>query len=118
MRYCGLDIASSSSYFFVVNEKGRKLSSGEVATHKQAFAKELGSFESFLRNLNVAKGVAHFLAYIFLVVVVSSGILGVVAKQCRGLLGVVHRHCSGRRLDGAMVVNVVSSSSSRLFRRQ
>ena len=41
MNYCGIDIASKSSYLHLTNAKGRKLTSGEVPTTKSGFEERL-----------------------------------------------------------------------------
>jgi transposase len=44
VNYCGFDIAGVSSYVYVANEKGRKLSCGAVATQKVAIERRLKPF--------------------------------------------------------------------------
>ena len=44
MRYCGLDVAGVSSYVYVTDEKGRKLSSGAVDTTPLALERRLKGF--------------------------------------------------------------------------
>ena len=39
--YCGMDIASKSSYLYVTTKAGRKAASGEVETTREAFEKRL-----------------------------------------------------------------------------
>jgi transposase len=39
--YCGIDIASKSSYLYVTTKAGRKLASGEVETTREGFEKRL-----------------------------------------------------------------------------
>jgi transposase len=39
--YCGIDIASKSSYLYVVTKSGRKVTSGEVETTREAFESRL-----------------------------------------------------------------------------
>ena len=41
MFYCGMDIASKSSYLYVTTQSGRKLMSGEVDTAREAFEHRL-----------------------------------------------------------------------------
>lgn len=41
MFYCGMDIASKSSYLYVTTKSGRKVASGEVETTREAFEKRL-----------------------------------------------------------------------------
>ena len=52
MFYCGLDIAMKSSYLYITDSQGRKLTAGEVATEKKAFSLRL---QPYLRGgLSVA----------------------------------------------------------------
>ena len=44
MYYCGLDLASVSSYLYVTDGKGGKVAAGEVETSRQAFQRRLGRF--------------------------------------------------------------------------
>ena len=44
MDYCGLDVAGVSSYVYVANEKGRKLTCGAVETTKEALERRLKPF--------------------------------------------------------------------------
>ena len=44
MDYCGLDVAGVSSYVYVANEKGRKLTCGAVDTTKAAIERRLKPF--------------------------------------------------------------------------
>ena len=44
MDYCGLDVASVSSYVYLTNEKGRKLTCGAVETTKAAIEQRLKPF--------------------------------------------------------------------------
>jgi len=39
--YCGIDIASKSSYLYVATKSGRKVASGEVETTREAFESRL-----------------------------------------------------------------------------
>lgn len=41
MNHCGLDVAMKSSYVYVTDEKGTKLTSGEVETEREALKKRL-----------------------------------------------------------------------------
>jgi transposase len=41
MFYCGIDVASKSSYLYVTTKSGRKLMSGEVETTREGFEKRL-----------------------------------------------------------------------------
>jgi transposase len=41
MRYCGIDLAGLSSYVYVTDEKGRKLTAGAVETTKDALERRL-----------------------------------------------------------------------------
>lgn len=41
MIYCGIDVASKSSYLYVTTKSGRKLMSGEVETTREGFEKRL-----------------------------------------------------------------------------
>ena len=41
MFYCGIDIASKSSYLYVTTKQGRKLMSGEVETTREGFENRL-----------------------------------------------------------------------------
>jgi len=52
MVYCGMDIASVSSYVYVADKQGRKLSAGEIATTEQAMRDRLGPFVG--RKLSIA----------------------------------------------------------------
>jgi len=45
--YCGIDIASKSSYLYVVTKAGRKMASGEVETTREAFENRL---KRYVRN--------------------------------------------------------------------
>jgi transposase len=45
--YCGLDIASPSSYLFVTDDQGRKITCGEVSTQRQPLSDRL---RPYLRN--------------------------------------------------------------------
>jgi len=42
--YCGLDIASKSSYLYVTTKMGRKVASGEMETTREAFESRLGRY--------------------------------------------------------------------------
>lgn len=44
MRYCGIDLAGVSSYLYVTDERGRRVTSGEVRTEKSAFHRRLKRF--------------------------------------------------------------------------
>ena len=44
MDYCGIDLAGVSSYVYVTDARGKKLTSGEVATDKAAFERRLKRF--------------------------------------------------------------------------
>ncbi len=44
MDYCGIDLAGVSSYVYVTNDRGRKLTAGEVATDRAAFERRLKRF--------------------------------------------------------------------------
>ena len=44
MNYCGIDLAGVSSYVYVTDEKGRKLTAGAVETEKEAFEGRLKAF--------------------------------------------------------------------------
>ena len=44
MIYCGLDVATVSSYLHVSDEKGKRLVSGPVATKTEALQERLGRF--------------------------------------------------------------------------
>lgn len=44
MFYCGLDVASVSSYLYVTDGQGRKVAAGEVPTTQQALRQRLGRF--------------------------------------------------------------------------
>lgn len=44
MDYCGLDVAGVSSYLYLTNEKGRKLTCGAVETTKAAIERRLKPF--------------------------------------------------------------------------
>ncbi|HSW46243.1 MAG TPA: transposase [Phycisphaerae bacterium] len=44
MYYCGLDLASVSSYLYVTDGQGRKAAGGEVQTSRQALRQRLGRF--------------------------------------------------------------------------
>lgn len=44
VRYCGIDIATKSSYVYMTDEEGTKVMSGEVVTEKEALAKRLKPF--------------------------------------------------------------------------
>ncbi len=44
MNYCGMDLAGVSSYVYVTNEKGRRLTAGAVDTEKEAFEGRLKAF--------------------------------------------------------------------------
>lgn len=44
MNYCGIDLAGVSSYVYVTDERGRKLTSGAVDTTKEAFERRLRPF--------------------------------------------------------------------------
>src|SRR5579863_9586723 len=41
VNYCGLDVATKSSYVYVTDGKGAKLTNGEVATEREALRKRL-----------------------------------------------------------------------------
>jgi len=41
VNYCGIDVASKSSYVYVMDESGKKLSNGEVATTKEGLVRRL-----------------------------------------------------------------------------
>jgi transposase len=61
--YCGIDIASKSSYVYVTNAKGRKLLSGEVPTTKPAFEARLKRYLS--RGLRIAIEAGNQTAWIY-----------------------------------------------------
>ncbi|MHC4609088.1 MAG: IS110 family RNA-guided transposase [Planctomycetota bacterium] len=44
MDYCGIDLAGVSSYVYVTDERGRKLTAGAVATEKRALERRLKGF--------------------------------------------------------------------------
>lgn len=44
MNYCGIDLAGVSSYVYVTDDRGKKLTAGEVATEKAALARRLKRF--------------------------------------------------------------------------
>ena len=44
MDYCGIDLAGVSSYLYVTDGRGRKLTAGEVATERSAFERRLKRF--------------------------------------------------------------------------
>jgi transposase len=44
VNYCGIDLAGVSSYVYVTDARGTKLTAGEVATHKAAFERRLKRF--------------------------------------------------------------------------
>ena len=52
MIYCGIDIASKSSYVYVMNAKGRRLTSGEVPTTKPGLEDRLKRYVA--RRLRIA----------------------------------------------------------------
>jgi len=67
VNYCGFDIAGVSSYVYVTNEKGRKLSCGAVATDKATIERRL---KPFLRcGLSVAIEAGNQTAWIYEVLV-------------------------------------------------
>lgn len=63
MNYCGIDVASKSSYVFVTDDAGRKLANGEVATTKAGFEERL---KPFLRGgLSIAIEAGNQTAWIY-----------------------------------------------------
>lgn len=44
MFYCGLDLASSASYMYLSDEKGKKVVAGELPTTKEEFSKRLKQY--------------------------------------------------------------------------
>lgn len=63
MYYCGMDIASKSSYLYVTDKNGRKLMSGEVATTREGFGERLKRFVG--RGLAVAIEAGNQTAWIY-----------------------------------------------------
>jgi transposase len=63
MFYCGMDIASKSSYLYVTDKNGRRLLSGEVATTREAFAERLRRFVG--RGLAIAIEAGNQTAWIY-----------------------------------------------------
>ena len=63
MIYCGIDIASKSSYIYVTDAKGRKLVSGEVPTTKPTFENRLKRYVA--RGLRIAIEVGNQTAWIY-----------------------------------------------------
>lgn len=67
MFYCGIDIASKSSYFFVTTKSGRRVASGEVETTREAFESRL---KRYVKNgLAVAIEAGNQTAWIYDVLV-------------------------------------------------
>lgn len=63
MNYCGLDVAMKSSYLYITDSEGRKLTAGEVATEKKALAARL---KPYLRGgLSVAIEAGNQTAWIY-----------------------------------------------------
>jgi transposase len=44
MNHCGLDVATKSSYLYVTDQKGNKLTSGEVETEREALRRRLSPY--------------------------------------------------------------------------
>ena len=63
MYYCGMDIASKSSYLYVTDKNGRKLLSGEVATTRGGFGERLKRFVG--RGLAIAIEAGNQTAWIY-----------------------------------------------------
>ena len=63
MIYCGIDIASKSSYVYVTDAKGRKLASGEVLTTKVGFEGRLKRYVA--RGLRIAIEAGNQTAWIY-----------------------------------------------------
>jgi len=61
--YCGIDIASKSSYVYVTNAKGRKLTAGEVPTTKSGFEDRLKRYVA--RGLRIAIEAGNQTAWIY-----------------------------------------------------
>jgi len=61
--YCGMDIASKSSYVYVTNARGRKLTSGEVPTTRAAFEDRLKRYVA--RGLRIAIEAGNQTAWIY-----------------------------------------------------
>lgn len=63
MRYCGLDIASVSSYFYISDSKGKKVSAGWIATNKATLTRRL---KPYVRNgLSIAIEAGNQTAWIY-----------------------------------------------------
>lgn len=62
MNHCGLDVAMKSSYLYVTDEKGTKLTSGEVETEREALRKRLTPY--FKGGLRVAVEAGNQTAWI------------------------------------------------------
>jgi len=67
MDYCGLDVADVSSYLYLTNEKGRKVTCGAVETTKAAIERRLRPFVS--GGLSVAIEAGNQTAWIYEVLV-------------------------------------------------
>lgn len=87
MRYCGIDVATKSSYVYVTDEAGIKLMSGEVATEKEALVKRLKTYVK--EGLKVAVEAGNQTAWIYKtlvemgaeVVVVNPGKVKLIAES-------------------------------------
>lgn len=63
MIYCGMDIASVSSYVYVADKAGRKLASGEMPTTKEGMSNRLGPFVR--KGLSIAIEAGNQTAWIY-----------------------------------------------------
>jgi len=61
--YCGMDIASKSSYVYVTNARGRKLTAGEIPTTRAAFEDRLKRYVG--RGLRIAIEAGNQTAWIY-----------------------------------------------------
>ena len=63
MNYCGIDLAGVSSYVYVTDDRGRKLTAGEVSTQKAAFE---GRLKRFVRGgLSIAIEAGNQTAWVY-----------------------------------------------------
>ena len=62
MLYCGMDIASKSSYLYVTTKGGRKVASGEVETTQKAFESRLKRYVQDGLAIAIEARLAYFIA--------------------------------------------------------
>ena len=112
MDYCGIDLAGVSSYVYVTDDRGKKLTAGEVATDKAAFERRLKRFVS--GGLSIAIEAGNQTAWVYEALVEMGATVTVVNPTKVKLIAESRRKATSFQKSGRWCRAIWLTTASRV----